>query len=713
MPKISNNARRLHPKLRVLRNGSATVNALRSEISSLVVSTAPVPDAADRKDIDLSRLQRDIFQTREGLAPLVEAVGKKKRPGLKGQPAASDAWVNVIVELSRDTSPAGLAEVSEVRALIKKNQPPRGKGQPVRRVAKRPAPKTSFASGCIPISLLSDLESHPGVSFIHPFEPLKLEVPTSEQSGAPRSRKVTPSHHHGHGENVLIGIIDVGGFDFAHSDFLDDNDDTRFLSIWDQGNDFAASPTGFGYGSELTATHFSQALRGSRMVPPVPATLLAPQSQQTEGSHGTHVASIAAGKKGVCPNASIVAVLVEVPMPEDERQRRRSTFSDSSGIIDAVEYLLDVARERDMPISINISLGTNGGAHDGSSGVSRWLDALLAEPGRSICVAAGNAGQASSQSEGDMGWIMGHIHTQGKVASKGLSVDLDWVVMGGGIADVSENELEIWYGAQDRIELQIQPPGSTEWFTVKPGEFIENKRLTDGTTFSVYNELYHPTNGANYISIYLSPNFEPGQIRGVRSGIWRLRLVGEDIRDGSFHGWIERDDPHDFGRIGNKRIFRFPSFFTADTNVDSHSISSLACGHRVIGVANLDAATDSVNVSSSQGPTRDGRFKPEIAASGTDVIAANGFSPDNSKWVSKTGTSMASPYVAGVVGLMLSANRHLTAAQCAAILQRTAAPLPGHAYDWRNDAGFGRIQPKAAVRDAVSFDQRIDVEGDQ
>ena len=32
-----------------------------------------------------------------------------------------------------------------------------------------------------------------------------------------------------------------------------------------------------------------------------------------------------------------------------------------------------------------------------------------------------------------------------------------------------------------------------------------------------------------------------------------------------------------------------------------------------------------INISSSQGPTRDGRFKPDAAAVGTDVLAANGF----------------------------------------------------------------------------------------
>jgi subtilisin family serine protease len=56
-----------------------------------------------------------------------------------------------------------------------------------------------------------------------------------------------------------------------------------------------------------------------------------------------------------------------------------------------------------------------------------------------------------------------------------------------------------------------------------------------------------------------------------------------------------------------------------------------------------------------------------------------------------TGTSMASPYVAGVIGLMLAAEPTLTAAQILGIIKATARPLPGATYQWVNDLGFGVI----------------------
>jgi subtilisin family serine protease len=427
------------------------------------------------------------------------------------------------------------------------------------------------------------------------------------------------------------------------------------------------------------------------------------------GSHGTHVASIAAGNSGVCPEAKLAAVLIDVPASDDDVERRRATFSDTSRIAHAVEYLLALAQAEGLPIVINISLGTNGGSHDGTNGISRWLDAFLTAPGRAICVAAGNAGQEKAQAEGDLGWIMGRIHTSGQIPARGLEVELEWTVVGDGLEDWSENELEIWYGAQDRFSVALKPPGQSAWIEVKPREYVENRRLPNGVTISIYNELYHPSNGGNYMALYLSPNLDPEEFRGIPPGIWRVRLKGEDVRDGHFDAWIERDDPLEIGRDGRRRLFRFPSFFTEKTNVDSHSITSLACGQRVIAVANLDEARQQIHASSSQGPTRDGRCKPEIAAPGTRVLAANGFADPDEPWVEMTGTSMASPYVAGVVGLMLAMNASLTSAQCLGILQRTARPLPGAYYKWANDIGYGWLDAAAALEEARSINTRVEL----
>jgi hypothetical protein len=221
----------------------------------------------------------------------------------------------------------------------------------------------------------------------------------------------------------------------------------------------------------------------------------------------------------------------------------------------------------------------------------------------------------------------------------------------------------------------------------------------------MYNEVFHAVNGDNYVAVYLTPDYRTDSFAPVASGVWKVRLHGEEIRDGRFHGWIERDDPVELERMQSLRAFRFPSFFGGASNIDSHSISSLACAHRVIAVANADERAGKMNISSSQGPTRDDRNKPEVAAPGTDIVAANGFDSDN-LWVPMTGTSMASPCVCGVVALMLAQNNALTAAQCQGILKRTSKPLPSMDYTWRNDVGYGLLDPVEALAEAETIGMR-------
>jgi subtilisin family serine protease len=136
----------------------------------------------------------------------------------------------------------------------------------------------------------------------------------------------------------------------------------------------------------------------------------------------------------------------------------------------------------------------------------------------------------------------------------------------------------------------------------------------------------------------------------------------------------------------------------------------LACGQRVIAVANLHELQERVNITSSQGPTRDNRPKPDVAAPGTDIVAANGFAGADDLWVKMTGTSMASPYVAGVVGLMLAHEPKLTAAQIEGILHRTSRPLIGKSFEWADDAGFGTIHPSACFEEAEAVNRRTEIE---
>jgi subtilisin family serine protease len=670
--------RKLDPKLRMVRNGSSTVNAVRAE-QCAAVSLAP--DSPLLQKVPLQRGEAARALTKEEL-PAAAA-----RKPLQAVPA--DVLANVFIT------------TTDASEETKKGFP----GETTRR--------GNVVAATVRLTDVQELAQRERVVYVELGQrlvpPRPTRTPGRGVAPAPTLRRFGDvAAHHG-GDKVLIGIVDVEGFDFAHPEFLDAQQQTRWVRIWDQGGDARPTPydasgaqqRGFKYGAEFRKEHLDAALAASSELH-LPPQEIERQSQMVSGSHGTHVASIAAGTNGVCPNAVLAGVLVSLPREDEDR---RTSFYDSTRLVHAFEYLIDLADELGLPVSINVSLGTNGHAHDLSPAVNRWIDSALSVPGRSVCVAAGNAGQEAPAFDGDLGYVMGRIHCQGQLASAGLVADIDWMVVGNGRVDLSENELEIWYGSQDRFEVSVMTPDGAWIGPVPPRRYVENQPLDDGSLVSVYNELYNPANGANTISIYLSPFLSEDGVVGVKSGRWLVRLQGIEVRDGRFQGWIERDDPRRLGRMGEREAWRFPSFFSQRSNVDRSSVSSLACAERVISVGNLDDSTETIHVTSSQGPTRDGRFKPEVAAPGTDIPGANGFD-EGDPWVSMTGTSMASPFVTGVVGLMLAIQPRLTAAQIAGILQRTSKPLPGGDYGWKHDAGFGRINPEACLEEAAVLNER-------
>lgn len=514
---------------------------------------------------------------------------------------------------------------------------------------------------------------------------------------------------------VLVGIIDTGGFDFAHPDFVKDGK-TRFLAIWDQGGrDFAEPQRTTGrheqgkktlYGSELKKEHLDAAMEQAASHGGFDPVELMPQSQMKRGSHATHVASIAAGNNSFAPDAAIAGVLISLP---DEDWDSSKSFYDTTRITDAVDYLVNLSEKEGYDyLSINISLGTNGGPHDNSTPMNRWIDYVLTKPGRCISVAAGNAGQETGTGPSDIGYMLGRIHTSGKFEATGLEKDLEWVVVGNGIEDISENELEIWYAPQDRIAVSVKPPGEPWTKIIEPGEYIQNKFTKKRSVISIFNRIYDPGNGWNKISVHLTPFYGEDSIIGITPGLWKVRIIGRAIRDGQYHGWIERDDPvlRESGE-GNE-LWQFPSFFSKKTNVDHSSISTLACGDRVIAVANYDSREERANISSSQGPTRDGGQKPDIAAPGTSIWAANGFDREI-PWTAKTGTSMASPYVASIAAAMLAnSDKSLTSSQILGIIRRTARPRVGDTYHWQNNIGFGLIDPAASIKQAFTAGNMVD-----
>lgn len=121
-------------------------------------------------------------------------------------------------------------------------------------------------------------------------------------------------------------------------------------------------------------------------------------------------------------------------------------------------------------------------------------------------------------------------------------------------------------------------------------------------------------------------------------------------------------------------------------------------GKNIIATANLqkDDIRYGGSSGSSQGPSRDGRIKPDIAAVGTSVISTQ---PKN-KYSSLTGTSMACPAIAGILAVMNEAYQDIhgvepTGAFLKALLLNTADDQGNAGPDF--SYGWGRVNAMRAL----------------
>lgn len=132
-------------------------------------------------------------------------------------------------------------------------------------------------------------------------------------------------------------------------------------------------------------------------------------------------------------------------------------------------------------------------------------------------------------------------------------------------------------------------------------------------------------------------------------------------------------------------------------------VASPSTADAALSVANIDKS-GAVNPGSLPGPRiGDYAIKPEIGAPGTDIVSAR--SPSGGQhlqpgpYLSLTGTSMASPHVAGAAALLAQANPAWSAAQLKAALMGAAAPNPS--YDVFAQ-GAGQLDVPAALQQPVT-----------
>jgi subtilisin family serine protease len=494
----------------------------------------------------------------------------------------------------------------------------------------------AIRTGIVPLQALDQLTEEPAVRRVVPARRLRLLMdvaPAAVKLPAFTARSGLT------GRGTVVGVVDTG-IEVGHPSF-----DGRILRLWDQTLNGSGVPEG-GYGVELDGPTLTQ-------------------SRDTIG-HGTHVAGIAAGSDqvygGVAPGAGLVIVKSDLL---------------TAHIADGIRYIFRVAADLGCPAVVNLSLGGHGDSHDGTDSLSSVIEEAVG-PGRIVCCAAGNEGNDN-------------IHAR-VLLRQGRTRTISCALRRRGTDEAPfVAALNGWYPGGDQLAVAVVSP-SDEQTPFQPvltdGSPVRDYTLAEGTV-RVVTPGPDPANGDHNFFVLIepaaaeapSPNTPP-----VSPGAWRLRLQGTDVTDGTVDVWSTDESV---------------AQFTGRTVVDSMKIGSPGAATRAITLASYTTKVewqdmfggmhqsglelDDISDFSSEGPRRDGVDKPDLAAPGAMIAAAlsahSGVSPRvlvDDRHTIKAGTSMATPFVSGLVALLLERDPQLEPEAVKELL-RSSSAIPGQA----------------------------------
>ncbi|MGJ8661170.1 MAG: S8 family serine peptidase [Bacteroidota bacterium] len=495
------------------------------------------------------------------------------------------------------------------------------------------------------------------------------------------------------GKDVFIGVCDWG-FDYTHPMYYDTAmTQTRIFAAWDQYKTSGPHPAGFTYGTEYST------------IPDLLAAGSDTANIYSYAYHGGHVAGIAGGGGAGTPFLGVAF----------EAQFLFATFLiDAGSVLDAYQWMFNKAQAEGKRLVINQSWGLHHiGNLDGTSLLSQAIDAYSAQ-GVIFVTSGGNNGDVN-------------FHLEKQFAADTLKSKIDFYsysanpnMWGQSITAWGEAGNEFTMGINITNSSNVIVASSPMYSTVSTPSLIDDIIVvgTDTIFYKLEMEAANAQNGRPHARF---------RVKNTH-GAYRV-ILQATAPTGTVHFWNVTELITDVGNWGMPFSVSGPGTVAGN---HEYGIGEPACSNSAIAVAahlsnyysGPNLLGGQIATFSSNGPTLDGRVKPDISAPGVSVASSVSSFTDNNfttavsimfngqtyKFTRISGTSMSGPAVAGVVALLLDANPFLEADQIKEIIKNTARTdnhtgiIPaGGSLIW----GAGKVNAYSAIQLALNT---VDIE---
>lgn len=486
------------------------------------------------------------------------------------------------------------------------------------------------------------------------------------------------------GRGTAIAILD-SGVDYRHPDFCTADGATRILTYWDQTLDYDGMNR-YGVGRIFSKEELDRLLTaaagsgapgsgtpGEQSVSAPATEAPLPEPSADFSGHGTHIAGICAGNgrasggrnRGAAPESSLLVVKL--------KNDADSVFTDYANLMMAVDYVVRFASDAALPLSINISYGSNDGPHDGSGLMERYLNNCIFYGKNVVVTATGNEGISRR-----------HSHVQ-------VSEDTQNAVPFSVAPGENSLYLQLFKHYGDTFTYRLSPPdgsgeilipGRAGIYRFSLGNNLVRLIISDPTPYQSLQELF----------LVLLPSASG---LSLSSGVWQFHIQAESVVSGSVNMWLP-------SREATNAATGFLS-----TSVDG-TLTIPSTAANVISVSGYDSTTDTFASFSGRGflrgPVSD---KPDLTAPAINILST---APGGGYSI-KSGTSMAAPFVSGAASLLMEygivqgRDLFLYGEKIKALLQKGARPLPAFSEYPNPSVGWGALCLKDSLPESTALRQ--------